>query len=335
MMKPKIGLIGIGMVGTPIKRYFEEFRGYQRGKDLFCYDIDPKKGFFDDVNRADVIFICVPTPNGPDGKFNTSAVESALKMLDHKNGKIVVIKSTVLPSSTAHFQKIYPKHKILFNPEFLTASQAWVDFIKPDRQIVGHTQNSMDISSVVLSLLPMAPFMTPGGHGCYIPHRSSSTEAEVAKMAGNVFGAMKVVFGNIIADLVHGSKNYLQQKGLETNVDYENIRKMISADHRIGSSWLDVSHGNFCGFGGYCFPKDFRSFIYFFDQLIDAAEKDKKNKIKNKDLILCLKKGQNIFKAIWDYNETLLKTQNLTIADVSQDNKELIAQKIKPIRWEK
>ena len=66
MKNPKIGIVGIGMVGGPLKKYFEE-KGLKRGKDLFCYDADKKKGFFDDVSKADIIFISVPTPRNPDG----------------------------------------------------------------------------------------------------------------------------------------------------------------------------------------------------------------------------------------------------------------------------
>jgi len=330
MAKPKIGIIGVGMVGGPIKRYFEEFRGYQRGKDLLCYDIDPKKGLFDDVSQADIVFICVPTPASPNGQFNLSAVESALDMVGRqgKVGKIIVIKSTILPTSTAYFQKLYPKHKIVFNPEFLTESQAWHDFIRPDRQIIGYTQASFGASSAVLSLLPQAPYMTPWGHGCYTPNRSSSTEAEMAKIAANVFGAVKVSFGNILADVAFALKDYSKQKGLESDVEYDNIRKIIAADHRIGDSWLDVSYGDYCGFGGYCFPKDFNSFIHFLDELIEKIGKNK----KNKDLVLCLEKGKKALRAIWDYNETLLKVQNLTIEDVSQHDKDIVIKKKKNIR---
>lgn len=329
MIKPKIGIVGVGMVGGPLKRYFEEIRGHQRGKNLFCYDIDPKKGFFDDINQSDIIFICVPTPSGPDNKLNTSAVESALNMIK-QDEKIIVIKSTVLPSSTVYFQKKYPKHKIVFNPEFLTESQAWIDFIRPDRQIVGHTAKSLNSAIPVLALLPQAPFMTPWGHGCYTAHRSSATEAEVAKIAANAFGAIKVSFGNILADLTFALKDYLRQKGLEADVDYENVKKIISADHRISASWLDVNHGNYCGFGGYCFPKDFKSFINFFDELIEATEKNK----KNKDLVSCLKKGQEVLKAVWSYNESLLRVQGLTTADVTQHDKDVILKNRKMIRRE-
>jgi len=119
----KIGIIGIGMVGTPLKRYFEELKGYVRGKDLYLFDIDSRKGFSDDINYADVIFVCVPTPKDPDGKANIGAVESAVSGI--RGEKIVIIKSTVPPGTTEFLQERYPRHKILFNPEFLTERRAW------------------------------------------------------------------------------------------------------------------------------------------------------------------------------------------------------------------
>ncbi|MDO8669703.1 MAG: hypothetical protein Q7K65_05430, partial [Candidatus Buchananbacteria bacterium] len=95
--KIKVGIIGLGMVGEPIKRWFEEYHKYRRGKELFCYDTDPKKGYSDDVNKADVVFVAVPTPANPDGGCNTSIVQNAVATVN--DGKIVVIKSTVPPGT--------------------------------------------------------------------------------------------------------------------------------------------------------------------------------------------------------------------------------------------
>src|SRR3989338_10116780 len=131
--KPKIGIIGIGMVGSPLKRYFEE-KGFERNKNLFCYDTDPKKGFGDDINKADIIFICVPSPRNSDGSCNADIVEDTVRKF-HKNKKVLVVKSTVEPGTVARLQKKYDC-SLLFNPEFLTEARAWEDFIRPDRQII-------------------------------------------------------------------------------------------------------------------------------------------------------------------------------------------------------
>ena len=318
--KIKVGIIGIGMVGGPVKRWFEEHNGYKRGKDLFCYDVDPKKGYTEDVNKADVVFISVPTPPNPDGSCNTSIVENAVSTV--KDGKIVVIKSTVSPGTVQNLQNKYPKKRFIFNPEFLTESQAWEDFISPDRQIVATTPRSAADSVEVLNLLPRKNFIRPWTAD-YSKKSVNSTEAEMAKYASNVFGFVKVVYGNILADLSHALT--LKDK---TEVNYENIKELIGADLRIGPSWLNVGHGNYCGAGGYCFPKDMNAFISFANSLAKDLEKNK----KDKDFVRTLKKGISVLETARDYNVELLKSQGLTVQDVSKHDKEIIVQKRKKIR---
>lgn len=292
----KIGIIGVGMVGTPLKRFFEEYQGYQRGRDLFLFDTDPAKSFNDDINQTDVIFVSVPTPRSKEGPANLTAVHSAFERI--KGNKIVVLKSTVPPGTTETLQKKYPQHKILFNPEFLTEKRAWEDFIKPDRQIVGFTHESEDAAHHVLMLLPRAPFMSPWGTNTYRRTKITATEAEIIKYGGNVHFARKINFANALAQLAqaHG-------------VDYENIRAGMAADFRIGDSHLDVMHGGYRGFGGYCFPKDL-------DALIAHLES------------IGLKNEAALLQKDHDYNETLLASQGLTLEDVSVHDHEWIKKKL-------
>ena len=292
-----IGIIGIGMVGTPLKRYFEEEKGYKRGTQLHLFDIDPKKGYNDDINKADIVFVAVPTPRGQDGYANLSAVESAFSMIGGE--KIIVLKSTVPPGTTENLQKKYPQHKILFNPEFLTERRAWEDFMKPDRQIVGFTKQSIDASYPVLSLLPKAPFMSPWGINTYRPISITATEAEIIKYGGNVHFARKVNFANILANLAE-----------TMGVDYENIRAGMSADFRIGDSHLDVAHGGYRGFGGYCLPKDLSALATY----VDSVGVEHEAKLLHED---------------FRFNEKLLAEQGLTVADVSMHDHEWVNRKLK------
>lgn len=289
MKEWKIGIIGVGMVGTQLKRWFEE-NGHKRDSDLFLYDIDPKKNYFDDIDKADIIFIAVPTPRKINGGCDLDAVVSALRKIDWQLSKIVVIKSTVPPGTTEYFQKFYSRNKLLFNPEFLTEKRAWEDFVKPDRQIVGFTEKSIDAAHIVLSLLPKAPFMSPWGLDTYKPIRITATEAEIIKYGGNIHFVRKVNFANML--------NLLCEK-LEVN--YENVRKGMAADFRIGDSHLDVSHGGYRGFGGYCFPKDLDALIHFLN-------------------LLGINEGVKLLKADRDFNAKLLASQGLTIEDVLKHN---------------
>ncbi|MEK7464918.1 MAG: hypothetical protein AAB591_00715 [Patescibacteria group bacterium] len=332
MERIPVGVIGVGMVGTPTARYFREVQGYERGRDLFLYDIDPRKGFFDDVNRATVVFVCVPTPKAPDGRANLAAVESAFQMLTpfepersssqigedagmgevssvFSNGvgrvvtgqagqKIVVIRSTVPPGTTEDFQKRYPGLKVLFNPENLTERFAWEDFLRPDTQIVGFTGQSVEVAHLVLSLLPKAPFMSPWGLDTYQRIAITATEAEVIKYARNVHFARKVNFANVLAALSE-----------KLGITYENVRRGMAADHRIGDSHLDVTHGGYRGFGGYCFPKDLDAFIAKLDDL-------------------GLAEHSALLKRDRQFNVELLAAQGLSLEDVSVHDHEWITKKL-------
>ena len=280
------------MVGTPLKRYFEEIRSYQRGKNLFLFDINPAKGFQDDVRPADIIFICVPTPRAPDGSADLSAVKSAIARIPGK--KIVVIKSTVPPGTTEYFQKQYPRHRFLFNPEFLTEARAWEQTIEPDRQLVGWTKRSRLAAPLVLATLPRAHVSAPSKQLTL-----TATEAEIIKYAANVFLARKVVFANAIYDLAahHGA-------------DYENIRAGVASDSRIGPSHLAILHNGYRGYGGFCFTKDTDAFVKHCEEvgLSHVAEFIATDRL---------------------FNERLLHAQGLTPEDVSVHDEEWVEKKVK------
>jgi len=316
-----VGVVGLGMVGTPVRRWFEEVRGHKRGEELFCYDTDPKLGCFDDVGKAAVVFVCVPTPPNPNGSCNTSIVESVVSRLPE--GRIVVIKSTVPPGTTDGLQRKFPELKLMFCPEFLTESQAWADFIKPSRQLIGVTEQSAPHSIEVLNLLPQGLFQRPdtpvyGGREVV-----TATEAELAKYASNVFGALKVVFSNILADIT-----WLMTRIAPSVVDYEHVRAMVASDARIGPAWMNVSHGDYAGFGGYCFPKDTAAFIAFYEKLVMDFHAD----VKLHPHLGALRAGLDLLKAAYEYNRLLLQAQGLTVEDVSQHDKLIVLEKRHPVR---
>lgn len=323
--KIKVGIVGIGMVGEPIRRWFEEINDYKRGSELFCYDADPQKSCTDDINKADVIFVAVPTPSNPDGSCNVSIVKNAVAGI--KDNKIIVIKSTVAPGTVEELQKKYPRKRLIFNPEFLTETQAWEDFISPDRQIIGSTAKSATDAVEVLNLLPKKNFIRPWTSD-YAKKSVNATEAELGKYASNVFGFIKVIYGNILADTCHAVNQKYKKDKINSSVAYNNLKELIGADLRIGPAWLDVEHGNYCGAGGYCFPKDMSAFIFFVNDLYDELKKQKANEV----FLKVFKRGIAVLETIRDYNKELLKHQGLTVDEVSRHNKEIITEKRKKIR---
>ncbi|OGQ06062.1 MAG: hypothetical protein A2W61_01315 [Deltaproteobacteria bacterium RIFCSPLOWO2_01_44_7] len=290
----KIAIVGLGVVGNSLECYLRQTHNLTRNQHLFLYDADPEKEFFDDINQADIIFVSLPTPSLPNGSCDLSAVKSTIDKVG-KN-KIVVLKSTIPPGTTEWLQRSRPDLKLLYNPEFLTEKQAWEDFIKPDRQIVGFTEKSLEVAHLVLSLLPKAPFMSPWGINTYQHISITATEAEIIKYGGNIWFARKLNFANILNQLCEKVG-----KKLEMEVDYENVRKGLASDFRIGDSHLNVNHEGYQGWGGSCLPKDLRA-------LIDSLKK------------LGLDQGALLLEQDLDFNKYLLQLQGLTLEEVSKRN---------------
>jgi len=227
----KIGIIGVGIVGGAVAEVVPS---------PLLYDKNKKIGSIDDVNKADIIFVCVPTPWDNKTGFDISFVEEAVSKI--KGSKIVVIKSTVLPGTTERMQKKYPQHKFLFNPEFLREVSAKEDMKKPFEQIVGYTKESKSLAKEILDILPDAPskFIV------------SSGEAEMLKYFSNTFLATKVIFANQIYDLCQ-----------KLNISYDSIKEMAKTNVRFAFSHFDVWTDGYRGYSGKCLPKDTKSLIRF------------------------------------------------------------------------
>ena len=251
----KIAIMGLGMVGGALKRYFDK-----KGHDVFFYDKGKNEGSIENINKAGVIFICVPTPFDREKGFDLSYVEDAC--LNISGNKIIVIKSTVWPGTTEKLQEKYSQHKFLFNPEFLVEETADECMENPERQIIGYTDLSYESAKKVLSILPNAPF----------EKLIKATEAEMIKYFGNTFLSIKVIFANQMYDLCKA-----------TGIDYDVVKECASMDKRIGPSHLSVHDGGYRGYGKKCFPKDIKALIQFAEeQGIDLKLHKTAEEINNK-----------------------------------------------------
>ncbi|QQG46395.1 MAG: hypothetical protein HYY55_00925 [Candidatus Niyogibacteria bacterium] len=321
---PKIGIAGAGMVGGAVKRYFEE-KGFKRGKNLFCYDPDAGKKCFDDLNEAEIIFICVPTPQKRDGSCDTNIVESAVKKYA-PSAKVMVIKSTVIPGTTERLAKKY-NCALAFSPEFLTEARSWENMIHPDRQIVAPTAKAKTAASSILHLLPEAPFTAPRHKRAVKWADINPTEAELGKYAANSFGALKVTFANLIYDFAQTLEEFMRKNGVRAKINYENIRHILANDPRIGDSWLNVAYGDYRGYGGYCFPKDTEALIVLGREIARSAPKNKSRAL--------FMKGLKLFEAMREYNNAVLASQGLNVDNVSRHDRELLKliKKYKKIKY--
>ena len=118
----KVGIIENGFVGNAI------YHGLKNSYDILVYDSDQKKAknTHEEVNKADLVFVCVPTPMDQEGNFDLSIIKKAIKSL--QNNKILVIKSTVTPDAASTLIQTFPRQRFVFNPEFLTQRTAVEDF---------------------------------------------------------------------------------------------------------------------------------------------------------------------------------------------------------------
>ena len=232
-----IGIIGVGMVGGALQGYFQK-----QGVEPMVFDTGKKLGSLVEINQADIIFICVPTPHNKEKGFDLSYVDSAISNI--QGNKIVVIKSTLLPGSTETLQKKYSQHKVLNNPEFLTETSADEDMRHPCRQIVGYTQQSKDIAKDIMAILPR------GQYEKILP----AAEAEMVKYFGNTFFALKVCFANQMYDLCE-----------KIGIDYNRVMETAAMDKWIGRMHLETPHKGYRGFGGKCLLKDNNALIQFAD----------------------------------------------------------------------
>jgi UDPglucose 6-dehydrogenase len=262
----KIGIIGTGVVGGELYKYFVSL-GYK----VFAYDSDPKKDHQDSLTNADIIFICVPTLLDKDGAYDLKPMTDAFSKIRAERGEqytIVVIKSTVIPGTTRIFQKEHSVWSVLFSPEFLTERYAERDTWEPQRQIVGCcTENEMHVKAAqkVLDILPQAwKLNTLIG---------TLEAAEACKLFANAFYALKVSYANQFYDYC-----------LTNNIDYEEVRRLAAGDSMMTNTHLDVHQDNYRGFGGKCLPKDTAALLHASDDkmtLLSEAIKYNLNLMEN------------------------------------------------------
>jgi UDPglucose 6-dehydrogenase len=210
-------------------------RNVDEGRLRFTTDLG------DAISRSRAIFIAVGTPPKPDGSANLSYVESVARTIaEHMNGpKLVITKSTVPIGTGRMIEKILDesgggqKGSVVSNPEFLREGSAIEDFLKPDRVVIG----ASDDESVALMKEIYAPL-----HSLEIPFVVTNVEsAELIKYAANGFLATKISFINEVAQICERVGGNVQDVALG-----------MGLDSRIGPKFLQAGPG----FGGSCFPKD-------------------------------------------------------------------------------
>jgi len=285
----KIAVVGTGYVGLVTGTCFAE-----TGNQVVCIDIDANKvekmrngmvpiyepeldtlfhrnvkanrlsfttSLEEGISDAEIIFLALPTPPGEDGSADLSYILGVADQLGKimKEYKVIVDKSTVPVGTAEKVHQAIAKNAttdfaVVSNPEFLREGFAVSDFLKPDRVVIG---TSDERAKKVMETL-YKPFVRQGNPIYFMDEKS----AELTKYAANSFLATKITFMNEIA-------NFCELVG----ADVDKVRIGIGSDSRIGKRFLFPG----IGYGGSCFPKDVQALVksgkekHFDFEILDAV----------------------------------------------------------------
>jgi len=267
----RLGVVGTGYVGLTTGVCFAHV-----GHQVVCGDIDARKvdllnsghipiveegletmaadaraagrlqfvlGAEEAARGADIVFLCVPTPQGDDGSADLSYIQQAAAQIAAvlEPGAVVVNKSTVPVGSTVAVERVLGRDdvRVVSNPEFLREGTAVHDFLHPDRVVIGSADRGAAEQVAELYASIDTPILI-----------TDPASAETIKYAANGFLAMKISFVNAVAAMCEA-----------VGADVAAVVDGIGSDQRIGNQFLRPGPG----WGGSCFPKDSRALVKIAD----------------------------------------------------------------------
>jgi UDPglucose 6-dehydrogenase len=279
------------------------------GRLFFTTDL--KEG----LDFSDVIFICVGTPQRPDGSADLSQVEEVARetaklMEDYK---LLVEKSTVPVNTHKLIKRTVERYlkrrgKILefdvaSNPEFLREGSAVRDFLEPDRIVIGvESERARRIMEELYK-----------DFKCPIIFTDPAT-SELIKHASNSFLAMKISYINMVADLCE-----------KVGADVRLVAEGMGYDKRIGREFLRAG----IGWGGSCFPKDIKAFIKMAkDYGVDFSLLEEVDKINQRRAVQFVEKVKSV---LWSLKDKTLAVWGLSFKPNTDDIREAPSLRLVPM----
>lgn len=332
----RIAVVGMGHVGLPtalglaaqgwrvfgVDSYLPLISLLQAGKAPF-YEVGLEgllleylgKRFFplDNLNQAireaTVVFLCVGTPQKSSGEADLSQVETAARAIaQNLNGYKLIIEKSTVPAITAQWidrtirrfarneeqGKVTVDFDVASNPEFLQEGVALQSIRQPDRVVCGvDSERARAILEQIYGSLP-CPLLITG-----------LSTAEIIKHAANSFLSMKISFINMVADLCDS-----------IGADVSQVAEGMGMDPRIGRRFLEAG----IGFGGYCFPKDLRAFIFLAEEYgVDFSLLKEVEAINQRRVELFVKKVRS---ALWVLRDKTIAALGLAFKPGTDDTRE-------------
>jgi UDPglucose 6-dehydrogenase len=259
----KVKLLSEG--GVPIfEQHLPELLAKHRNRSVtFTVDLPAA------IEESEAIFIAVGTPQGDSGAADLSFVEAVVSEIARsiRGYKVIVEKSTVPVYTNEWISRVLQRHgvaagsfDVVSNPEFLREGTAVIDFLHPDRIVVGaNSEMAADVLRRIYAPLTdgtyyARPEALQGS--CNPSHPApllvtSAQSSEIIKHASNAFLALKISFINAVANLAEA-----------VDADIQDIAAGMGLDSRIGPRFLRAG----LGYGGSCFPKDVAAFRWVAQQ---------------------------------------------------------------------
>jgi UDPglucose 6-dehydrogenase len=267
----EVCIIGAGVVGTCVGKGLLHLHHNVRFYDISTTRVAELQSegltAFSTLHVAlagsEISMICVPTPT-VSGKIDlhylqSAATEIAKCLTDKNNYHLVVVKSTVVPTTTKkivipileHYskRKIGDQLGVCVNPEFLTEiNQSWTSdpsfargFSNEPAIVIGESDGHAGETLAKLYEPLHRPVI-----------RTTLSTAELVKYAFNCALATRISYWNEI--------HYVCKL---LNIDSEIVAKVAGMDPRVGT--YGTIHGK--AFGGKCLPKDLRAFVEWISEL--------------------------------------------------------------------
>jgi len=226
------------------------------------------------IKESDCIYYCVGTPYGKDGHadltYLSAAIDKTLDLVNDDRYRVLVIKSTIPPSTTSKEIIPYIENKgpkigvnigIANNPEFLREGHCWGDFIGADRIVLGVSDKKSEIVLRKLYENMKAPvFCVSLNTGEFIKYLSNTLLATLISYSNEM---------SVIADKIG-------------EIDVAEAFHILHLDKRWGGCNMETYVYPGCGYGGYCLPKDTNA-LYAMTKEIGFDAEILKNVIKTND----------------------------------------------------
>lgn len=217
-------VIGQGWVGKSMIDLFP---------DSAVYDEPLAKGTRPMVNRCDVAFVCVPTPNVDKKELDTSIVEEVVAWCECP---LIIIRSAVNPGTCDKLEAT--GKNIVYMPEYLgeTVAHPLIDDRASKFLIMGGRPGSRR----------KAIELFQGVYNANIDIRQVTLiEAEVIKLSENRAIAFKILQAQELYDACEAH-----------NVDYYTVRQGVYGDDPRFNLWFTFVYPDKRGANSKCIPKD-------------------------------------------------------------------------------